>query len=119
MKLFEIPERGTMYALYKDKVLYQKYIKSELPEEEVLKHDLLELHLFDACREYRLINTRNGEIEAVVSDENVVYDDCYVENIFTLKNQNEEAGRVEVVNYITYDENDLVRINDYRLKEVN
>ena len=52
-------------------------------------------------------------METRISDETVPYEDCYTERIFDW-----DKGKVEVVNYITYDENDLMRIDNYRLKEV-
>ena len=52
-------------------------------------------------------------METRISDEAVPYEDCYTERIFDW-----DKGKVEVVNYITYDENDLMRIDNYRLKEV-
>lgn len=112
MDLTSIPERGTLYALYRDKVKYEKYSRKEL----------LELHLFNDTREYRYIKTRSGEIETLISDETVEHEDIYTEKIVTLGNKKEkpdkDSGLVEVVNYITYDENDLMRIENYRLKEV-
>lgn len=112
MNLLDAPEQGTMYALYTDRVVYQKYDRGDLPEEEILKEKLLELHLFDEEVEYRYIKTRKGEIEARISDE-VSHGDQYTEQIFTL-----DGEKVDVINYITYDENDLMRIDNYRLKEV-
>ena len=54
--------------------------------------------------------------------ETVEHEDIYTEKIVTLGNKKEkpdkDSGLVEVVNYITYDENDLMRIENYRLKEV-
>ena len=50
MKLSNIPEKGTMYALYTDKVKYERYTKEELLGDEHLEEKLLELHLFDADR---------------------------------------------------------------------
>ena len=51
-----------------------------------------------------------------------IRDSIYTEKIVTLGNKKEkpdkDSGLVEVVNYITYDENDLMRIENYRLKEV-
>lgn len=122
MNLSNIPEQGTLYALYTDKVKYEKYKKEELLEEPHLAEKLLELHLFDDTREYRYIKTRRGEIEALISDETVEHQDIYTEKILTLGNRKEkpdkDSGFVEVVNYITYDEDDLMRIGNYRLKEV-
>lgn len=122
MDLTNIPEQGTLYALYLDKVKYEKYSRKELLEDKQLTDRLLELHLFDDTREYRYIKTRSGEIEALISDETVEHQDVYTEKIVTLGNKKEKPDKdswlVEVVNYITYDENDLMRIENYRLKEV-
>lgn len=122
MNLSNIPEQGTLYALYTDKVKYEKYKKEELLEDPHLAEKLLELHLFDDTREYRYIKTRRGEMETLISDETAEHQDIYTEKILTLGNKKEkpdkDSGFVEVVNYITYDENDLMRIGNYRLKEV-
>ena len=122
MNLSNIPEQGILYALYTDKVKYEKYKKEELLEDPYLAEKLLELHLFDDTREYRYIKTRRGEMEPLIIDETVEHQDIYTEKILTLGNKKEkpdkDSGFVEVVNYITYDENDLMRIGYYRLKEV-
>ena len=87
-----------------------------------LQKQLLELHLFDDTTEYRIIRSEHGEIEIVISDENMPHDDIYCEKIYTLKENDEQSEEqdscVEVVNYLTYDENDLLLIRNYRLKEV-
>ena len=44
MDLTSIPERGTLYALYLDKVKYEKYSRKELLEDRQLTEKLLELH---------------------------------------------------------------------------
>ena len=122
MNLSNIPEQGILYALYTDKVKYEKYKKEEFLEDPHLAEKLLELHLFDDTREYRYIKTRRGEMETLISDETAEHQDIYTEKILTLGNKKEkpdkDSGFVEVVNYITYDENDLMRIGNYRLKEV-
>ena len=124
MNLLNAPERGMMYALYADRVIYKPYQKEQLDSEEVLMKDLLELHLFDDEKEYRYIKKRKGNVEVCVDDESVSYDDKYMERIYTLEKEAEKPEKqakssfVEVVNYITYDENDLMAITNYRLKEV-
>ena len=122
MNLLQTPEQGMMYALYTDRVVYESYSKNSLPSEEEIKKDLLELHLFDAVGEDRYIKTRKGEIEVYINDENMDYQDTYVERIYTLgknvEKTDKNADKVEVVNYISYDENDLMVIRNYRLKEV-
>lgn len=121
MNLSKAPVQGMMYALYTDRVVYRPYQREALSQEQ-LSEQLLELHLFDDTTEYRLICAERGELETVISDECVPYDDLYCEKIFTLEEKAEQPGtqssQVEVVNYLTYDENDLLMIRNYRLKEV-
>ncbi len=119
MNLSNVPEKGIMYALYIDKVKYEPYIKDQLPPKEELTQNLLELHLFDDQLEYRYIKKRDGEIETCVMDETIPHEDVYIERIFTFNGNDESAyGQIEVVNYICYDKNDLMKIPNYRLKEV-
>ncbi len=133
MELLKAPERGMLYALYTDRMEYRPYEREDLPLKEELQKNLLELHLFDEKKEYRFIKKRKRkteieeegteigeEIEVVVSDEEKGYDDLYIERIFTQKDEKEKnhASCIEVVNYLGYDENDLLKIKNYRLKEV-
>lgn len=125
MNLLKAPEHGTKYAIYIGKVVYEPYTREELLKDADLEVNLLELHLFDKEKEYRYIKKRKGYIETEISDETVELDDKddkYEETIFTLKKNQEKPdenhGEVRVINYIKYDENDLLTIQDYRLVEV-
>lgn len=126
MNLLEVPEQGMMYAIYTNEVKYEKYNRSDLDEKEILRENLLELHLFDEEVEYRYIKMRERQKEEakfiIISDETVPHEKSYPEKIYTLKPGQEKpdknSGFVEVISYITYDENDLMRIDNYRLKEV-
>ncbi len=118
----KIPNKGIVYALYKDKVIFKKY--ASIDEINTSEENLLELHCFDSEKEYRYINGK----EIVIGDED--YDDIYEEKVVTLykkdgtvdsidqRDQLEKRLKVIVVNYIKYDENDMLRIHNYRLKEV-
>ena len=121
MLLDKAPNMGTMYALYVDRVVYKSYSKDELLNDPYLEDKLLELHLFDKDKEYRYINARNKPIETVVSKS--VSKDDYVEKVYVQTKADEEANKdskcIEVVNYIEYDENDLLNIYNYRLKEID
>ena len=121
MELLKAPERGMLYALYTDRMEYRPYEREDLLlKEKDLQKNLLELHLFDEKKEYRFIKKRKGELEVVVCDERKEYDDLYIEKIFTQEDEKEKnhASCIEVVNYLVYDENDLLKIKNYRLKEV-
>ena len=121
MELLKAPERGMLYALYTDRMEYRPYEREDLLlKEKDLQKNLLELHLFDEKKEYRFIKKRKGELEVVVCDERKDNDDLYIEKIFTQEDEKEKnhASCIEVVNYLVYDENDLLKIKNYRLKEV-
>ena len=122
MLLDNAPDKGIMYALYVDRVVFKTYCKDELLNDLYLDDKLLELHLFDKNKEYRYINARNNSIETVVCDD-VDRDDVYKEKIYVQANADEETSKdskcIEVVNYIKYDENDLLDICNYRLKEMD
>lgn len=122
MLLDNAPNKGTMYALYVDRVVFKRYTKEELLNDLYLEDKLLELHLFDKDKEYRYINARNKEIETVVSND-IDFDDTYIEKIYVQSKADEEVDNnskcVEVVNYIKYDDNDMLNICNYRLKELN
>lgn len=115
MNLEKAPEKGIIYALYTDRVVFDRYEKENLPNDAVLQNNLLELHLFDQNREYRFVRSRRGNIEAEIFDELSSSCEQYIESVFT---DHEKIPTVEVVNYISYDENDLMMINNYRLREV-
>ena len=118
----KIPSKGIVYALYKDKVVFEKY--ASVDTLNTSEEDLLEFHCFDAKKEYRYIDRK----ELVITDED--YTEFYEETVVTLYKKNgtlesidqrdqlENRLKVTVVNYIDYDENDLLRIINYRLKEV-
>ena len=124
MNMLNAPEQGIMYALYRDRVVYEPYKREQLEDNENLMKDLLELHLFDDTKEYRFIRKRKGDVEVCIDDSTVSHDDSYTEQIYTLADNAEmldETSKktlIEVVNYIIYDENDLMTIPNYRLKEV-
>ncbi len=123
MDLSKAPERGIVYALFRDRVIFEKYSIENLEKSRFEGNNLLELHLFDEDTEYRMIRTRmNGCQEMVISDKKIVAEDSYVEEILLTgkdaDSQENLVDTVKVVNYINYDENDLLRISGYRLQEV-
>ena len=61
------------------------------------------------------------DIECVI-DDSIEHDDIYVESTYIQSNLDEEvtssSNRVNVVNYIQYNDEDLLTITNYRLQEV-
>lgn len=116
------PQKGTLYAAYVDRMVLRAYESTEELTEYLEEKNLLELHLFDQKRELRFIRKRTGAIETYEIADGDGYDDSYTESAYVLgtnidKTENLER-KIEVVNYIRYDENDLLHIVNYRLKEV-
>lgn len=122
LDLSKAPCRGTIYAVFADKIMYQSYEKKEDLEKKAEQSGLLELHLFDKNQEYRYIKARRGKIEEIISDESVPHDDCYVEEVYVLgrnaDRQDDLGKKAGIVNYLKYDDNDLLTICGYRMKEV-
>lgn len=128
------PVLGMMYALYKNKMVYSPYCMSRddsdgnekriiLMEQPDLAENLLELHLFDADREYRMVLRRGLNTVSKIIDDSCIQikegDFKYEEQIQTLdRDQDGNPGLVKIVNYVTYDEDDLLYIENYRLMEV-
>lgn len=115
-----IPQKGTVFGLYKDKMVYEKYT-SETINQYLNEDNLLEIHFFDQNTEYRYVNGKG----IVVNDETSTFDDKYNEDVFVLGAKAEDvdctddlSNKVRIVNYIKYDENDMIRILNYRLKEM-
>lgn len=117
IKELQAPESGTMYAVYQTHIEYKTYNSlQDIIDRENWTDGLLELHLFDEKKEYRYIQKRKGFISKIIDDSknNFSYDDIYEEHIYVM----ESKRQVAVVNYITFDEDDLLHIDNYRLKEV-
>lgn len=121
-KLDFAPEKGKIYALYRDRVVFDDYTKSQFLNSLIDEDNLLELHLFDDKKEYRYIHTSSRNIEVVI-DDSVEHDDFYLETVYVQELCDDSAEnsryKVQIVNYIQYDKDDLLNISNYRLKEVN
>lgn len=116
-----MPERGMKYALYKDKVVYEAY--NGLPDESEFQDNLIEMHLFDEEKEYRYVRLSGGKvIEKLISDESElgknISSEKKAEYTYTEKIYTTGENVVKVVNYISYDKNDIMMINNYRLQGV-
>ena len=121
INLKNAPVSGIVYALYLDKVLFSRYEDISEVESCIFPEKLLELHLFDSNKELRFVKTRKGKfIECEISDADE-YDDTYIETSFVTsegENKVDPNYKIQVINYLKYDENDMLHIVNYRLKEV-
>ena len=107
------PEDGYVLACFRQEVVFQK-LTPEL-EQKILEQQgtLLELHVFDREREYRLMRCETGDfIEAVVNDE--VSAERKVETVQVEERFENLMRYLQVINYIDYDENGMLFISNYR-----
>lgn len=115
----DAPQTGMLLAYTRKKVIYEMY--SSLLEAETMigEQDVLELHLFDNQVEYRALACQSPR-----------FPEHFIENVFSGKEKGEDCiysqrvilgqkGRIQVNNYISYNENGMAVINNYQLvKEV-
>lgn len=123
LKIENAPQKGMIYAMFVDKIKYGKYASLADIEDYLTTDKLLELHLFDSQKEIRVIKTAGKGLQTfeISADDESQYDDMFVERLFTTNEgtdiKENLSDCVEVINYIKYDENDMIRIVNYRLKE--
>lgn len=118
------PSHGTAMIYYRTGLYYGTYTKTDneiiLANNKQMMPDVLELHLFDQATEYRAVLSQAANltqyIESVISDESQLHDykiaeECYLEDEY----QDEKIG---IMNYMQFDENDLLHLVNYRLYQV-
>jgi len=118
----EMPEKGWVLAYRRGGVVFKAYdlleggSKNEL--EALLKaEDLLEIHLFDAEKEWRAISSRrHGWKSVLVSDAGQT--DKLEENVYLGEEFKNVGEKLRIVNYLTYDENSMIHVNNYRMAGV-
>lgn len=118
IKSENVPKEGMMYAVYNNSIEYRAYTLPEVLSDSKLSDGLLELHLFDEENEYRYIKRRGDDVSRLIND-SIYHGDIYCkyeEQVYI--DGDDTDDRVCIVNYITFDEDDLIQIENYRLKEV-
>lgn len=114
------PSKGQMLVYTRQNVEFKSYNSLDEVEKGFIDSELLEIHLFDDEKEYRAISSTSyrfkekGFIECVVSDEKHIGDEVYMESVVTENEYNNIP--ITVINYVTFDERGMAKINDYRLK---
>lgn len=113
------PLKGQILAYFRNKFLFERYDDVTVIEKmiEEKQEDLLELHLFDAQKEYRCVLTRSkraeehGIIEHIADFEDSK-DEVYKETVLL-----EDGSNLVILNHICYqEENGMAVIDDYRMK---
>ena len=118
IELKKVPNEGYLLACFRLELVfsYQSGIQ-ELLEKKGLEN-LLELHVFNEKEEYRLLRTEKGKwIEVTVSDEKM-QKEKKVECVKIERKYEDVMKYLNVINYIDYNENGMISINQYRLAPV-
>lgn len=121
----KMPANGYVLAYFRGSILFDRYTQvSQLEEQLNSKGQLLELHVFDDTKEYRLVVKDNGDtIEQLIEDsedqdtkvELVKVVDTFAKNTAEEYALSQVMPTLKVINYIDYDENGMITINNYRL----
>ncbi|OUP84350.1 hypothetical protein B5F07_07760 [Lachnoclostridium sp. An169] len=120
-----VPPEGILLAYFRMGIVFSPYRKTgEMIEvsPEWADHlhreedPLLELHLFDEEREYRLFRDADGKYaQDVVSDTDQAGKDLYTEEMYLEKPYASVCRKLRVVNYISYTDEGMLEITNYRL----
>lgn len=138
-----IPVKGYIIAYTRKKVIFQKFgsieeldklfglkedaVKQEM--EDSLSDEILEIHLFDGKREYRAISSDSKRdivtkdlcaIEHLadfdIENKDEVYEEkIMIEPVFKKPENGITNDFIIVYNHISYDEQGMAKVDDYRL----
>ena len=117
----EVPENGYVIAYFRQGVCFQKMDDEIHVQIENRLSELLELHVFDSEKEYRLVRRQaGGFIEAIVTDQDGEgkIRESKTEKVLVESRFQQVMKHLRVVNYIDYDESGMLSINDYRVAHV-
>lgn len=76
--------------------------------------EVLELHAFDGKKEYRFLASRHKDLEWVSEDSKQEEKDYY-DDIMYIDAGEEKKSVMKVRNYIGYNDNGMIQIDDYRI----
>lgn len=122
----KIPASGYVLAYFRLGIVFAPYEKAdegiEAPgwKEHLEREDdpLFELHLFNDQKEYRFFQKQDGEYDEFEVSENDRPEGIYVEDMCVEKRYADVLGKIRVVNYITYTQDGMLEITNYRLSPV-
>lgn len=120
------PKKGVILAYTRQEIIFQDY--SDIADVEKILDDkeLVEIHLFDEKKEYRALvttgnrefnNSTKGTIEHIADfkTEDTKEYGVYKDNILLDRSFNVDYKSIAVLNKISYDDNGMADIDDYRL----
>ncbi|MGN0299445.1 MAG: hypothetical protein ACI4C1_09740 [Lachnospiraceae bacterium] len=136
----EIPKTGYLLIYFKDGVEFQRYENEQQGQTMLAQwshRTILEAHFFDETHEYRYVTSRRkGEITALITEQKAdanantnvnvnaewmfigkkaVPMKQFVETVRVLPQFCSVMRSIRMINYLEYDENDMLYVSDYRL----
>jgi len=120
------PEKGLLFMSSRKLIVWARYDSPKEARALIGKADgeILELHMFDRASEFRAVRKGNKDEYIIMTIIDQKGSEHFVERVVcepsingVVAEKNEEL-EIEVVNYYEYDDNDLIRFTNYRLKEV-
>lgn len=112
-RISEAPEKGWLLALTRQRVIFEPYHHLNDVTEKLSDMDLLELHLFDEQKEYRMLSSARRPIEWTADFDVTDIEHTYEEKMYLEAPY--KGKKLTVYNHIHYDENGMIQIDDYRL----
>lgn len=117
------PASGQLLIYTRQEVLFRSYASLDEVEQLCGVNDILEIHLFDQDKEYRALASTGSKAGA--NDGVIEYTadfSCEEGNVFIEEQLLEmepdpgiPAGTLRVMNHISYDENGMASVDDYRM----
>lgn len=117
IKISKMPQNGYLLISFIDGVEFCKYeTLAEVEEKMKLwkERTFLEVHAFNKEYEWRwIVSRRKGAIEAKIEDgqEEMKFE----ENVLVIPEFKHVLNKIKVINYMAYDENDMLYVKGYRL----
>ena len=114
LNIEKAPDNGYLLAYTNKNVLFERYSGKGSLKEKFSNVNLLEIHLFDENCEYRSLDSKSLRYKGFVesyTDFEYVESECFKEDILL----NDRKDKICVLNHISYDDNGMAVIDDYRL----
>jgi len=113
------PQNGLMLAYYRKKIIFEKYNKEQLSAKILTTHqeygELLEMHLFDENKEWRVVKSASGYIGPILIEDmdgvDAVCEEMYVER----GKYSNVPDTIKVINYLEEKENGMLQVSNFRL----
>mgnify|MGYP001264662949 CR=1 FL=1 len=120
------PQKGVILAYTRQEIIFQEYSDIADVEKILADKELVEIHLFDEKKEYRALvttgnrvfnNSAKGTVEHIADfkSEDIKEYGVYKDNILLDESFNVDHKSIAVLNKISYDDNGMANIDDYRL----